>query len=304
MAKPRVIITSDIGGADNDDMESMAHALLYADELDIRALISSPTNHGGRASDIHEAIDAYRQDYDNLHSHNAYFTPDYLDSVTYQGNVTVAPEQGYSHSTEASKAIVDAAHASDQPLWVMAWGGLTDVAQALHDDPSIASKIRILSSNGWNGTQDPHSRDYIYDNFKDVWWIESRSTHRGIYVDENGNEGNSFNMSQANDHGALGDYFYAARPQGVKMGDSWSIAYLTDDQNDDNPGADSWGGTFVKTGHGPNYWTDDPNPAMQVGSYKGAAHVREHQGEIYRDMYAHFDRADHPAANAYDYLWS
>ena len=59
----------------------------------------------------------------------------------------------------------------------------------------------------------------------------------------------------------------------------------------------------MKTGHGPNYWTDDPNPAAKIGPYKGAAHVREHQGEIYRDMYAHFDRAKNDAgAQAYDWV--
>ena len=53
MAKPRAIISSDIGGTDPDDKESMAHALVYADQLDIRGLISTPTRHGGREAHIH-----------------------------------------------------------------------------------------------------------------------------------------------------------------------------------------------------------------------------------------------------------
>jgi len=300
MGKPRVIISSDIGGSDNDDMESMAHALIYADKLDIQAIISTPTKHDGRTSDIHKALDAYAKDYNNLKTWSDYPTPAELKSVVYQGSINVPGKQGYASSTSASNAIIKAAHegSASNPLYVMAWGAMTDVAQALHDDPSIAGKIRILSSNGWNGTQDPHSRDYVYNNFKDVWWIESKSTHRGIYVDASGKEGNSFKMNEAKDHGALGDYFYNARPYGVKMGDSWSIAYLVDQADNSNPGGDSWGGTFVKNGHGPNFWTDDPSSANKVGSYNGAKHVRDHQNDIYTDMYKMFDRADKAKSDA------
>lgn len=300
MGKPRVIISSDIGGSDPDDMESMAHALIYADKFDIEAIISTPTKNDGRASDINIALDAYTKDYNNLKTWGDYQTPESLKSVVYQGNINVPGPSGYSSSTAASNALIKAAHdgSAADPVYIMTWGAMTDVAQALHDDPSIAGKIRILSSNGWNGTQDPYSRDYIYNNFKDVWWIESKSTHRGIYVNASGSEGNSFNMNEAKGHGALGDYFYNARPWGVKMGDSWSIAYLVDQIDNNNPGGDSWGGTFVKSGHGPNFYTDDPNAAYKVGAYNGAAYVREHQNDIYNDMYKMFDRAKSANPNA------
>lgn len=38
----RVIVSTDIGGTDFDDFQSMVHLLLYADVLDIEGLISSP----------------------------------------------------------------------------------------------------------------------------------------------------------------------------------------------------------------------------------------------------------------------
>jgi hypothetical protein len=296
MGKPRVIISSDIGGSDPDDMESMAHVLLYADKLDIKALISTPTKNAGRAADIHKALDAYTLDYNNLKSWGDYPAPTALKSVVYQGNINVPGPSGYSTATPASQAIIKAAHegSAADPLYVLAWGAMTDIAQALHDDPSIAGKIRILSSNGWNSTQDPYSREYVYNNFKDVWWVESKSTHRGIYVNASGVEGNSFNMNEAKGHGALGDYFYNARPWGVKMGDSWSVAYLIDQINNANPGDDSWGGTFVQNGHGPNFWTDDTNPLYKLGTYNGAAYVREHQNTIYSDFYKQLDKAKAP----------
>src|SRR3990170_5075936 len=95
MAKPRVVISTDIGGSDPDDFQSMVHALLYADKFQIEALISTPTKHGGRTSHIHEVIDKYALDYNNLKTWSSeYSTPTYLKSVVYQGNLSVAPSAG------------------------------------------------------------------------------------------------------------------------------------------------------------------------------------------------------------------
>jgi hypothetical protein len=42
----RVIISSDIGGTDPDDFQSLVHVLVYADVLEIEGLISSPFDNG------------------------------------------------------------------------------------------------------------------------------------------------------------------------------------------------------------------------------------------------------------------
>src|SRR5688572_15957494 len=44
--RPRVIVSTDIGGTDPDDLQSMAHLLVYADVLDLEGLISSPFGAG------------------------------------------------------------------------------------------------------------------------------------------------------------------------------------------------------------------------------------------------------------------
>ena len=44
--RPRVIVSSDIGGSDPDDFQSMVHFLVYADVFDIEGLISSPPHRG------------------------------------------------------------------------------------------------------------------------------------------------------------------------------------------------------------------------------------------------------------------
>src|SRR5215467_4922785 len=66
---PRVIVSTDIGGTDYDDFQSMVHLLVYADRFDIEGLISSPYG-GGRKDQILKVLDAYERDYPNLHSHS------------------------------------------------------------------------------------------------------------------------------------------------------------------------------------------------------------------------------------------
>jgi hypothetical protein len=292
MAKARVIVSTDIGGSDPDDMQSMAHALLYADKVNYVGFISSPTGHGGRTGHLHTAIDAYEKDFAKLKTWSSgYQDPDYLHSIVTQGRIQPQPSQGFSSATEGSKSIIKAAKESSEPLYVLVWGAMTDVAQALHDDPSIKSNLRVISLGSWNTQQDPTARNYVYQNHKDLWWIESKSTQRGMYVDDSGAERNAWKMSDAKGHGALGDYFYEARPWGLKMGDTPSLLYLLDNADNNNPAASSWGGAYVKNGHGPNYWTDNPASSLKNGPYNGSETVQKYQAAIYADMAARFDHA-------------
>src|SRR5215212_7530209 len=83
--RPRVLVSTDIGGTDPDDTQSMVHLLLYDDVFDLEGLISSPYG-PGRASHILAVIDRYARDYPNLRSHsNRYPSPDALRAMTKQG---------------------------------------------------------------------------------------------------------------------------------------------------------------------------------------------------------------------------
>lgn len=44
--KPRVIVSTDIGGTDPDDNQSMIHLMMYSDLFHIEGLISSPYGNG------------------------------------------------------------------------------------------------------------------------------------------------------------------------------------------------------------------------------------------------------------------
>ncbi|MCD8068104.1 MAG: DUF1593 domain-containing protein, partial [Lachnospiraceae bacterium] len=72
----RVIVTTDIGGSDYDDYQSMAHYLLYSDLFDTEGLISSAWGRG-TVWDIYQVLDCYERDYPNLLKYSdRYPTPD------------------------------------------------------------------------------------------------------------------------------------------------------------------------------------------------------------------------------------
>lgn len=260
-SRPRVIVSSDIGGTDNDDFQSMVHYLIYADCFDTEGLISSPTGDGRKANFL-EVIDAYEKDYKNLSSHSeSYPTPQSLRDMTKQGAVDPSPAAGYSQPTDGSKWIIQRALANDsRPLWILVWGSITDVAQAVHDNPAIKKNIRVYSIGSWNTWVDQSAQSYLYDNHPDLWWIESNTTFRGMYCggNQSGDLGNvKFVEQHVRQHGALGDFFFAKKPD-IKMGDTPSVLYLLRG-NPEDPTAEHWGGRFRKTQHGDHYWTDLPD---------------------------------------------
>ncbi len=68
-----------------------------------------------------------------------------------------------------------------------------NLAQALHDEPAIADRIRIYYIGSSNTTADPASRDYVYQFMQEtaphLWWIENGilprlqyDTFRGVYL--------------------------------------------------------------------------------------------------------------------------
>lgn len=243
----RVLVSTDIGGSDPDDFQSMIHYLLYSDLFDTEGLISSPWD-AGRKEHILEVIDEYEKDYPNLKTYSDHYpTPDQLRAITKQGAVDRAPGKGYRTSTEGSDWIIRCAHKDDdRPLYVLVWGLLEDLAQALHDDPSIQENIRVYFIGGPNKKWCADAYTYIEQNFPDLWIIESNSTYRGWFVggDMNGEMDNTgFYKSHIKGHGALGEYWSRFRDGEIKMGDTPSVGYLLYGDPTD-PGQTGWGGRY------------------------------------------------------------
>lgn len=105
--KPRVIVSTDIGGTDPDDNQSMAHLLMYSDLFDIDGIISSPSYGKGSKEEILRMIDLYAKDYPSLRRHNKQLmTHSALRRLCKQGRRGLFTIKGYDTPTEGSEWIV------------------------------------------------------------------------------------------------------------------------------------------------------------------------------------------------------
>jgi hypothetical protein len=184
--RPRVLVTSDIGGTDPDDFQSMVHFLLYADAFDVEGIVSSPYG-PGRREHILQVIDRYAIDYPNLKRHSdRYPEPDALRRIAKQGAIDSSIGSGVGQRTDGSDWIVQCARQSDaRPLWVLVWGGIDDLAQALHDAPDILPKLRVYFIGGPNKMWSVDAYNDIEEHHPDLWMIEANSTYRGWFTGGN-----------------------------------------------------------------------------------------------------------------------
>lgn len=195
--KPRVIITTDLGSTgDPDDYQTLIHALLNADKFELIGIVGSrPT---GNASDIQSVISAYANDFNRTsNSLNAPSFPNPSSIAVKQGATSnptsITPDTNIS---AGAQFIIDTALAdTSKPLYVLGWGSLTDVAQAIHENDSIVPYLRLVSIGSTNSGYrtcctyfDPYSRDYLYNNYtanadpdQNLWWVEGETSFRGMW---------------------------------------------------------------------------------------------------------------------------
>lgn len=252
----RVIISTDIGGTDPDDFQSMVHLFLYADILDIEGLISSPFG-PGRKEHILEVIDQYEKDYANLVTYSdKYPTADSLRSITKQGGEEVVGYNGIGAPTPGTEWIIECARREDpRPLYVLVWGGIEDIAQALHDAPDILPKLRVHWIGGPNKKWSPDAYQYIADNHPDLWMIESNATYRGWF--NGGNQSaewsnSGFPEKHIEGKGAMADFFMTQLGGEIKMGDTPTVSWLLKGDPTD-PSKPGWGGRYVRAWNRPKY---------------------------------------------------
>ena len=252
--KPRIIVSTDIGGTDPDDNQSMTHFLMYNSQFDIEGIISSASYGPGSKEEILRMIDIYEADYEKLKKHDKdLLAPQELRKLCKQGRRGLASYKGYDDKTEGSECIVECARrSSDRPLWILVWGTLEDVAQALHDAPDIKDNIRVYWIGGPNKKWGVNSYAYIAENFPDLWFIENNAAYRGFISDNNVHDKYNTGYYDAAIKGAgqLGKDFKNYYKGIVKMGDTPSLLYMMDGDPSD-PTGESWGGSFERCTHSP-----------------------------------------------------
>ena len=106
----RVLISTDIGGTDPDDNQSMIHLMMYSDLFQLEGLVSSPSFGSGSKQELLRMIDLYAKDYPQLRKHNAkLMSPKALRRLCKQGRRGLMPYRGFAEPTEGSEWIVKCA---------------------------------------------------------------------------------------------------------------------------------------------------------------------------------------------------
>lgn len=245
-ARPRILISTDLGGPDEDDYQSMIHLLMFADLFDLEGIVSTPTGGGGDKEDILGVIDLYGDK-----ERPGYPQQAQLKAMTRQGSLEMMPYEGYAAPTEGSAMIVECARRQDsRPLYVLAWGGLDDIAQALHDAPDIASRIRVYWIGGPNKKFNANAYAYIAEHFPSLWFIENNASYRGFIHDDHRTTayGRDFYEKHLKGTSRLADDFCNHSNNVIRMGDTPSVLYMMNygEMDPADAEAEHWGGRFER----------------------------------------------------------
>lgn len=184
---PRIIVTTDIGGADPDDMQSMLHLLLCSDRVNLLGIInaSSWVNIPEMSkSKLDEALDAYSQVYPSLKVHSSdYPRPEYIRSIVAVGQSEAHMNGvGEGQDSPGSELIIKAVDNSGvEPVWIAAWSGMNTLAQAIFKVKStrtdaefndFLSKLRVYDILG----QDDAGA-WITKNYPQIIYIRNKEVY-------------------------------------------------------------------------------------------------------------------------------
>ena len=299
--RPRLVIISDFppldvipGGAghgpaekrsDPDDIQSMVRLLLYANDLEIEALIASSGTFANRADKqpILDLLGLYDEADENLRAHDArYPTADRLRAMTWQGlsgtwGRSVGEVIGEGRDTEASEAIIRLVDRPDpRPLWIGIWGGPADAAQAIwkvqqtrtpDELQRFLSKLRLFIIGLGDKPAQDGSGQWLLDSFPGLFVIVSQETYTGMFAQKSPLGSLEWlDTHIRKNHGPLGAIyprsgFHPANP-GMQEGDTPTFLHLVSAQrgiNDpERPDQPGWGGQYVRRDPASNHWYDGP----------------------------------------------
>lgn len=192
--KSRLIVTTDLGGVDPDDVQSMIHLLVCSNVIDIEGLVSSQVweDVSDRTDSIRKVVESFGEVLSRLKKHaEGYPDLDYLRSIVKCGQTKSNMDGvGEGKDSPGSELIIAAANRKDdaRPVWLVAWGGMNTIAQAIwkmrhtrskEEFNEFASKIRIYDVLG----QDD-SGAWIAKNFPDIVYIRNKKVYGWAETDE------------------------------------------------------------------------------------------------------------------------
>ena len=246
-SKSRLIVTTDLGGSDPDDIQSMIHLLVCSDRIDIEGLISSQAwvNDPDKTSALRATVENFISSLPNLLIHSKDFpSAEYLRSIVVRGQEFPHMDGvGEGKDSPGSELIVKAImkDEDERPVWLVAWGGMNTIAQAIwklkttlseDDFQRYLAKIRIYDILG----QDDAGA-YIAKTYPEILYIRNKEVY-GWAPDDKWTSENIQNRLP------LGGY-YPNRIWATE-GDSPSFLYVyANGLNDpEHPEYGGWGGRF------------------------------------------------------------
>lgn len=192
--KNRLIVTTDLGGTDPDDVQSMIHLLVCSNVFDLEGLISSQVwmTDPDKTDSIRKVVENFGEVLPRLKKHAEGY-PDlaYLRSIIKRGqavsNMDGVGEGKDSPGSDLILASVDK-EGDERPVWIVAWGGVNTIAQAIwkvkHTRSEaafekFADKIRIYDVLG----QDDAGA-WITCNFPQIVYIRNKEVYGWQQSDE------------------------------------------------------------------------------------------------------------------------
>ena len=299
--RTRLIVTSDIGGSDPDDQQSMVHLMTLLDRIDLEGIIYQHAwvsfNKGNEVTVTEKILDAYERVWPNLQVHSQGFPKanTLRERLVHGQKEAAMAGVGEGKDSPGSELIIRAVDNDDpRPVWIAAWSGVNTLAQALwkvqhtrsaDEVEKFVSKLRVYDVLGqddagaWMVTQFPN---LIYIRNKQVygWAPDDKWVKQHVQaVGELGKE-------------------YPQRKWATE-GDSPSFLYVVDNGLNvpEHPDWGGWGGRFDREKKAnirsmdwvPRSGLDETkyDPYLMLGSSaEGSVAIRLWQQEIFNDFEA------------------
>lgn len=182
--KTRVFVMTDISNEPDDQM-SLVRFLTYANELDIvniAVVTSTWKNDSIDTPSVYGVFDGYSQVVDSLNSNvpeaGSYPPADEVAAKLVTGHAVYGlAALDEPTPSNASTALIAGVDASEEPLWVLAWGGANVLAEALNQvknersEEEVAAFVRKLRVHSISDQDDAGA--WIRTNFPTLFYIVS-----------------------------------------------------------------------------------------------------------------------------------
>ncbi|KAJ5355154.1 DUF1593-domain-containing protein [Penicillium cataractarum] len=288
----RIFLLSDIAN-EPDDAQSLVRLLVYANEFHIEGLVATTSywlNDTTRPDQMREIVGAYGRSLENLQQHaSGWPETEQLLSLVKSGSTKYGMDGvGKGHDSEGSSLLVEAVDSSDEPLWILVWGGANTLAQALwhvnatrpdSEIETFISKLRVYAISD----QD-NSGPWIRRNWPGMFYIASvhhfnryaNAAWSGISGDDyyhfptNADKemvSTSWIRENIQNIGPLG----AKYPSGefIIEGDSPSLLYMIPNglSDPEHPEWGSWGGRYGPVVWGEGHFADSTDTIVDENGH-------------------------------------